>query len=564
VPPPPFDPEIDLPRHPVIVVGWWSNAAIVEHHRTEDVEGREVILEQEYRTTLVVDKVLKGDLSPGTHQLLLDPDMLWMMQHRENDALDPTRPALWFLVQGGSWDRNDTTRLLRLHRPDCVQPVALAEFFLALSAGQSREEVVQHFSQSGSPIVLRSVLRLVESCHREAAVSEKDTAPPMGTEAVQRILRSAGHVPVRQRALKTYCLMNGRDSLPLLRSILAETNSPLFAMAAETMCSQAGVGDRQCLLPLLGHSESAVRLSALRYATRCRIPADIEPLTNAISLLSPDEARTLLSDIEENWDDTTVPVAMRLLQHGNPGYGVSGVPPAVMACELLRLATGVVFPYDVARSLAAWKTSGTLEPTERRTRLASALRVDPCPVHAGWRGVGSHAIVTVRNAGPSSIVLTAKPSTVEWHGLAWPGAMGQRFDAVFAAEGKADFIRLTPGETTELTVPFPADSTEMDAGSWVGVSYGDTGRRFDVKAWVGYVRADMEGGVGANPSPVLETWPNGNRRVSGQTVDGRRHGVWGFHDKGGIVTRFELYSNGVLRASGPWDDMPDLEGAKAP
>src|SRR5262245_43802411 len=70
--PPPYVSDEELARHPIIVVGRWKPAPFRDHSRTENLPNGEKILKNwEVHTELVIDRVIKGDLKLGTHEILL-------------------------------------------------------------------------------------------------------------------------------------------------------------------------------------------------------------------------------------------------------------------------------------------------------------------------------------------------------------------------------------------------------------------------------------------------------------------------------------------------------------
>jgi hypothetical protein len=578
-------PDKKLARYPIIVRGWWPRMPLVAHGGGETAGGWDVALlwsMYECRTMLVVDKVLKGHLTPGTHHVLLDAGAARLLRARGEEGHDPSCPGLWFLTECESLDPNEKTQFLEVTDASCMQPLCLQDYFIALSEGLPDKKIIERFERAGNPRISRNVLELVRGIVRVAQLDNR--APPdLCSDAAKRIFdREDAPHDVREDALELYYELVGRDSVPLLKAILANPESPFCSVAVSGMYGHSTEDDKSFMLSLVGHSVSRVSLAGILYTIRAGLGCGDKRLLAALERLSPDDACELLDELAVMRHDGRIPIAIHLLQHGCPETeGTRGNPPAIEARALLEDATGVVFPFDVDRALVAWEMAAKGGAGRCVSILKELLRVNPDPVSASWRPEKGRLAVTVFNADTCPLVVTRRPTVAELgqfadgkkREIAWSVLMGGIPDVcedevtpsreAFVAYSESDFVELAAGQSTELTLAIPPAWLEDTDRLWLRLDYRDSGRRFGVKAWVGEVYVESDKAVGANLQPVWEARPSGNRKVSGQTLNGQRHGLWGYQDEDGVVTRFELYSNGVLQASGPWDERPGIKGVTA-
>jgi len=169
-----FACDRQLARYPIIVRGWWPAAPVVVHEAMTFTDGVGAIPLREFRTMLVVDRVLRGRVSPGTHHVILGEGVAWRLQRHDGSDHDPSRPGLWFLAQGQSRDRNDRTEFLNVNEGICIQPPELEEYFLALSDGVPDEAVIKRFCGSRRSAILRRVLHLA---YKLASVVRPEGSP---------------------------------------------------------------------------------------------------------------------------------------------------------------------------------------------------------------------------------------------------------------------------------------------------------------------------------------------------------------------------------------------------
>jgi len=133
-----------LANYPFIVVAKTDTATVAEHALVENgvEEWRELRME------LLIERVITGNIQPGTYEVLLGPPL-----EREEDgghvlrywydkagklhtifADDITEPKLWFLIREPSWDASNPKLFLSLATYQGVQPLELEPYFSALQS----------------------------------------------------------------------------------------------------------------------------------------------------------------------------------------------------------------------------------------------------------------------------------------------------------------------------------------------------------------------------------------------------------------------------------------------
>jgi hypothetical protein len=151
---PPASTDEELARHPIIVVGRWNGARLRPHERLEPspTVGQHVTA-SETHTELIVERVIKGDIQPGTYRILLPfgigwlrPDggrvMAYWSSEKSGDVEEVTEPNLWFLLPARSWDESDRESYLGLATYRGVQPLSKEDYFreLAERCAEPKEE----------------------------------------------------------------------------------------------------------------------------------------------------------------------------------------------------------------------------------------------------------------------------------------------------------------------------------------------------------------------------------------------------------------------------------------
>src|SRR2546425_11911831 len=75
-------PDEELAQKPIIVVARWPKARFTNHNLIE----HNAVYEEEVHTELVVERVIKGDLSPGRHRLLFGWGVSWQVDESQQGS----------------------------------------------------------------------------------------------------------------------------------------------------------------------------------------------------------------------------------------------------------------------------------------------------------------------------------------------------------------------------------------------------------------------------------------------------------------------------------------------
>ena len=267
----------------------------------------------------------------------------------------------------------------------------------------------------------------------------------------------------------------------------------------------------------------------------------------------------------QNWGDSRLaPLLIGFLQNGDSAgfHGDDLFIPCIKARQALKTMTGHVFPYDVAASLAAWeKVRGVSNVEERKQRLLSLLPCEPNPLSAEAVGTNRKPSLKVRNVSKQPVTVAKRPSYGHQN---YPGgSCGCGFGEDASVKGKDGFVTLQPGESVQFEVEFKDGFLRADpATRKMTVVYDNNGSQCGANAWVGSIPVTFgsEWTEVRKVETVTKTWPNGNLKATGQTVNGERLGEWNFYNEDG--DRIEIiYYNDFRGTTKCNPDHPDNKGA---
>lgn len=146
---PPLVSDEGLAKHPMLVVARWPHAPWVNRSKTSDKELRE----WELVTEIEIERVIWGDVEPGTHSIMIGFRLGWERHGgplraywstaMEGDIQEVTEPNLWFLQRRRSWKKEDPQEYLSLETYRGVQPLAQEASFMRLA---QREAYFKHLA----------------------------------------------------------------------------------------------------------------------------------------------------------------------------------------------------------------------------------------------------------------------------------------------------------------------------------------------------------------------------------------------------------------------------------
>lgn len=449
--PPVFVSDAELAAHPVLVVAKWEKAPFARRGPDDPkVYGT--------RTKLVVTRVIRGEIEPGVHEVLLGHRIVWgedggiVISNTSTmmigDVEDVAKPNLWFL-------RNEGGRLGAITYR-AVQPLSLEAYFAALAGEEPEKAVPALLSTSRDPETLRRVLRYVLAGGSGWPYDDLDPKEAaLRTDAADAVaaLLDGPVGEVRWQAASTFARLRGKAAHPRLRELLGDADPAVRAVAAGLLARARD----EALIPVL--------------------VAAVEPIREGFWAVE------VLQELE-GWEDLRlVPGVAAFLGHDAFVYQMGddiGIP-ALAARDILLDLTGHRFPPDPAAAIAAWGEVRDLAPEERRARLAELAPWPAEPLTAGIVRRGEGFVARVVNRSDSAVTISKLPYQIGM--AASSGSSGHGFGNTEGADG---FLTLAPGESTEFEIDVPAFllGGEKRRGFLL---YRQVGAEWGVRAWIGKV-----------------------------------------------------------------------------
>lgn len=558
---PTYVTDAELTQYPIIVAAKWDKAEVKPH---ELIEGN-VCREYEVFTELNVQRVIKGDIKPGKHTILMGRGIGWKKDGTRlgtwtstdipGDVDDVTKPNIWFLVRAQSWDTSDKTLYYSVSHYRAIQPLFLEEYFVAL-ASDNPEEQVPKLLTSDNAELLRRILRYIcgdiwpwpnepkDGCAYYWNPEKRGNVLRKQSEAVRKVVeRDVGNV--RYVAASVYAELEGKSCIKYMRS-------------------------------LLNDKDPKVRGIAIGILIQYKDENSIEAMVNAVEGVNDGKLSCRVIEAVSSWgDERLVPLLITFLQNNAFAYqfGEDVGIPALKARKALYEITGHWFPYDIVVSTEIWKkVAAVRDSNERKKLLKELLPENEFPVVAELIGSPREAskeledkrsMVTVRvkNASGQDITIAKLPTGVH---QSCPALSSYRaLHPPLKDITKKDFLTLKPSEWTEFEVAiYNRFLVSEPKNRNLKLSYTDNGNSVGVNAWIGSL--DVKFGSNWKEErkieKVEELWPNGNLKVTGQTVNGEKYGEWQYFNEDGDRIRIIYYASnrgGVICSP----EHPDNKGA---
>jgi hypothetical protein len=480
----------------------------------------------EIRTRLVVDRVIRGDVTPGEHPLLLGFGFSWDAKgvnfrtytstELPGEVEDVTKPALWFLSPGRSWDINDSTRYLNLTTYRGIQAVELEPLYRVLM-NSDRDSQVGGLLAHSNPEVAARALRYINADQRpwpyrsefDEWLNPVDPKVKPLREQAAAIEAALNRVPpgVRGEAVGVVAELLGREGIPLQRKLLGDPEPVVRSIAVGTL---AGFRDDASL------DRFAAGVTGLK---------DAEIALAVIKRLS-------------DWRDPAVaPALIRFLETdawlGNLGDEL--LIPCVQARKALLKLTGYGFPYRVEESSRAWAVaSQERDPGARQAALVRLLGLGKDPLSAHLENQHGSFLV-VQNISPKPVVVRSEPDGLNgWERI--PG-----YPQSTSTRSKDHPVRVAPGKQLRWKwSPAREVLLEAPAARRLTITFSNADGLNGERAWVGTLPVAF-GPKWREPARVwkhvVRRWANGRVRTEGYTLNGVRRGVWTYYNRAGRKTR---------------------------
>jgi hypothetical protein len=372
------------------------------------------------------------------------------------------------------------------------------------------------------------------------------------------------------------------DQVEAVREVVQRDVEDVRALAASVYAELAGKKAIEFMRTLLHDQDAAVRATAIGVLASHRDEASIDTMT--VAAAGVDDGWTACKVIESlsPWDDQRlVPILITFLQNDSLAYQYGddlGIP-ALKARTAIAQLTGHWFPYDVARSLKAWREVESVADHVRRKELLQKLLPgsrfpivaeligaprrqadrraddsgpdsDACDsaksdLLAEVESTDVRVTVRLRNVSNSDLAIAKLPA---WYEQSWPAGVSSRGLGVSEVEiAKEDFVHLTPAGTVTFELSLDGSLLLAEPNSRkLSLTYRNNGNGVGVNAWIGVLEAEFgeEWKEERRLEKVEERWPNGNLKAVGQTVNGQQYGEWNYFNEEGDRVRIVDYSGG--------------------
>jgi hypothetical protein len=413
---------------------------MVPHHLIE----KNVVKEMEVRTELIVESVIKGDVRPGSRTILLGPFIGWQAEggpvmsdtstEMVGDIEDVSKPNLWFLSHRRSWDPADTKEYLCLDTYRGIQPLALREYFQALSSANPSIEISKLLG-ADHPLVLKRCLKYVAG----------GVLPwPYDPDDWERYAN-----PEPRKALRV-------EEAPRVELLLSRSDPHTRGLAAAVLAELSGAKCVPRMRLLLADSDPEVRTVAVGVLARLRDAASCDAICRAVIGIKSGYPGCKLVAALRGWgDERLVPALISFLQNDDYAYRIGddlGIP-ALKAQAALRSLTTRTFPLDVQASQHVWEEARKLTgPASRKAFLARALADGPTPLTGRMKTSGHRVYVALTNRSRRPISLSKMPHSIDWQTA--NGYFSTGHDPI---TGRGSFVRLAPGQSIRVDLQCLAD-----------------------------------------------------------------------------------------------------------
>jgi hypothetical protein len=575
---PPYLSDEELADSPIIVVAQWEKAPFKSHiqYGQEERLGQ-VVRQFEAYTTLKVLRTVKGSgVSAGNYELLVGFGIAWRRDGKgvisgtstemSGDVKDVTKPNLWFLKKARSWDENRKKEYLSVDHYRRIQPPVLEKYFLALGSPHRETSVAQLLAPDNPEVTMRVLRYISGGIWPWPYDPDEFAAQCENPETRSRALK--------EEAARVWAIVksDARESRPCAASVYAELKGKDCVNDVRT---------------LLNDKDPLVRGVAIGILARHHDVASLADMQTAIQGVRDGSLGCKLVEAFASWgDERVVPCLISCLQNDDVGT------PALKARQAIRTITGHWFPLDVARSMKAWRQAEQIhDRAKRRELLNKLIPGEEFPFVAELVGSPSYpsanagreshskswfeavevdeadheqaatATVRLRNITKESVIIAKQPSDVE---MTYAGGCSNYGDYLSAKKVSAShFVTVAAGGFLEFQVKLWNGFLVAEPGArHLKVSFWNNGNDVGVNAWIGTleVKPAADWSEQRKTEKVEETWPNGNLKVTGTTVNGHKVGEWNYFNERGDRIRIENYGNGKGMAEcNP--DYPDNKGA---
>jgi len=520
---PPYYPDEELVNFPVIVVARWDRGVVSNQSVMEGDHTRR----SELHLSLDVTRVIKGNIEPGKHTVIMTTQLTWGRDGRgletrfsawvppdvDNIATD----NLWMLSRQRSCRKDDPTEYLCWKSLRAVQPLALEPYFQALNRGTFNAEAPALLAANNRALAIRTLAYIAGGVlpSRSATLTQqwkKRSHKPLAVhaDAVAKLL-TRPEADIRRAAALVYAQLAAREAVPRTRLLLHDPDPVVRLVAADVLAEHRDDVSLDAIAHTVQDTERTLLGCRIVRAAFDRVPglhtvqiatsgaggtgsslaagalpeaAGIEATRIALAYRTCD----LVARLAAWGNDRLVPALIALLQNETL---------ARKAQAALKEVTGYTFPLDAPKCQNAWAQAIKIaHPAERRAFLAKALPYDPEPLAARLVAAdGAHTIV-VTNTSKAPVALATSPSCIDFR-----GDSGVANGIAIGQDAEGTFVDLAPGEATRVPIrPPDIFARSAPASRKMVLHYTRNGAELGLSAWIGDLAVAIGQGVAPPPS----------------------------------------------------------------
>lgn len=538
--PPPYVPDTELAKYPIVVIGKWEGAKFENKSEVEDS-----VLKKFFVTTrFVVEKVIKGEVDPGEQTVSMGYAIGWeedgqVMSYMSTEMIgdaDVSESNLWFLKRKSFDDGSGEKNYLHLESYRGIQPAELEPYFLALGKDDPGSEMKGLLASKSTMTVQRALYYVSGDNYPLPGWFDEDlrllpriedaengrTREPL-TELSSTVEAIIENDAVGSLAAWTYADLLNEKSVPRMRQLLNDKDNNKACVAATSLIKHEDWNSIKQI------SEIAPRLKGIAGAG-------------------------LIKQLESVGDEQAMPVLVSMLQTGK-GDLTWAPSPAIDAQSQIEKRTGIQLPFDVELGKELWDSITALASKKVRLERINLLKKQfGSRVKAELVGDESNSKIRITNHSELTIEMVKLPRSID---IRTPRGLSSEY----TQSDPTAVCQLKSGESNDFKIElrpeffiWPVEKRSIEVE--FEIPNGDLSR----KSWAGTLSVDLQGENWNEEKPevkeVLERWPNGNLKVKGQETNGIKTGKWDYFNESG--DRVKTIEGGTTSVCNP--DHPSNKG----
>lgn len=240
---PDFVPDKKLAKAPVVVVAKWTGGPWTHHSLVDE----NALKAYECRTEISVERVIRGNVKPGKHLILVPMYVRWSKRnplvfcYMSTEACGDANadvPNLWFLRHKRSWDKRDANVYLAIGSYRSVQPLELEPYFDSLQKNRLTQDIPALMASTSDLVVIRTLEQIAGDnrpwpFHVLEAVRPRRSAKAITehAELVWSVATRHQSDNVRAFAAAVYLAVLSKAPVPRARQLLGDQSPEVRTVA---------------------------------------------------------------------------------------------------------------------------------------------------------------------------------------------------------------------------------------------------------------------------------------------------------------------------------------------